>query len=635
MDRIQCPICLDNFSTDKRPMIICQNGHSMCEQCFNDVRSSSRPECSMCREALLQSPIVNRDVLSLIDAVYESMAAIPVIKAEELVLEAQPFGFGGNADVFRAQWKRQTVAVKRLRTGTNDPRQLAQLKGEIGIHVGLRHPCIIALYGYTTNGNGKEIVMEYAQRGSLNNNWRNSDQVQLINWAIDIIDGLQYLHSRKISHRDLKPENILIAQDNHAKLSDFGMARVLATIQHNTSGSGTPKYTAPELLTPKAKYGPEVDTYSLSLILYEMFSGRLAFEDMNPHQLLMAVCILKQRPEFDGKFPSKLREKIELGWSFEPKDRCKLDDFLQVLLEMKNPSISSANLKPPTIKEVSAVSVREQAGNVLVTSLPYSSVVEMQWPAVTNQTKSLIEKMINEMIKSSSFTKIFSQTILNAMLQVPKHLFVDMNLLKSYMKLADEKQCLDMIYQYGKALRACQTQNISSTEITCAQLSLIPLNSGDRVLFLGAKGGYIQTIAAQTVGFQGQVWICSQDNEGLEQVRNVLQTHVPNILQTFIKCILVEDIQDANEVKQTLKKQIGSINEYFNCIHVCGAIPQKSLEYFQQLLQIEGQILAPVNINEETQKFTILHKTRDASSGQTNLNKRILNDWGIIFGAVL
>jgi len=201
MDRIQCPICFENFSNERKPMIICSNGHSMCQGCFQDIKSSAKPECSICRDDLLSVPIVNRDVLGLIEAVYESMAAIPVIKQEELTIEPKPFGYGGSADVFRAQWKRHIVAVKRLRTGTNDPKQLSQLKGEISIHVGLRHPCIISLYGYTSNGNGKEIVMEYAERGSLNHNWTNVDKTQLIDWALDIVDGLQYLHSRKISHR--------------------------------------------------------------------------------------------------------------------------------------------------------------------------------------------------------------------------------------------------------------------------------------------------------------------------------------------------------------------------------------------------------------------------------------------------
>ena len=201
MDRIQCPICLEDFSNEKKPLIICSNGHSMCQECFHSLKSSNKPECSVCRSDLLTTPIVNRDVLGLIEAIYESMAAIPVIKAEELTLESKPFGYGGSADVFRAQWKRHTVVVKRLRTSTNDPKQLSQLKGEISIHVGLRHPCIISLYGYTINSDGKEIVMEYAERGSLNQNWKNVDRTQLINWALDIIDGLQYLHSRKISHR--------------------------------------------------------------------------------------------------------------------------------------------------------------------------------------------------------------------------------------------------------------------------------------------------------------------------------------------------------------------------------------------------------------------------------------------------
>jgi protein-L-isoaspartate O-methyltransferase len=175
---------------------------------------------------------------------------------------------------------------------------------------------------------------------------------------------------------------------------------------------------------------------------------------------------------------------------------------------------------------------------------------------------------------------------------------------------------------------------MSSTEITCAQLSLIPLNSADRVLFLGAKGGYIQTIAAQTVGFQGQVWICSEDSQGLKHVQDVLKDNVPTILQQIIKCVLVDNVQDANQVKKGLEQQFKPIEQYFNVIHICGAIPQTSLEQFQQLLQIDGQLLAPINVDDKNQKFTILHKTRDRTSGSITMDRRVLNDWGIIFGPV-
>ena len=168
--------------------------------------------------------------------------------------------------------------------------------------------------------------------------------------------------------------------------------------------------------------------------------------------------------------------------------------------------------------ETIGVSIIEQASNTQMKLLAYSPMIEMKWATQSEQNKTLIEKMIDEMRKSSSFAKIFSLTIVNAMLQVPKHLFVDMTIFKKTMKLNDNNECLNSIYKPSQALRASETQNMSSTEITCAQLSLIPLNSGDRVLFLGAKGGYIQTIAAQIVGFQGQVWICSQDAEGLKHV---------------------------------------------------------------------------------------------------------------------
>jgi protein-L-isoaspartate O-methyltransferase len=366
-----------------------------------------------------------------------------------------------------------------------------------------------------------------------------------------------------------------------------------------------------------------------------MFSSKVAFENMNPHQLITAVYVLKKRPDFTSTFPQKLREKIELGWSHEAKDRCQLDDFLQVLLEMKNPSISLPDNQTTPMGETIRVSMIEQADNTQMKLLHYSPITEMKWATQGEQTKLLIEKMIDEMRKSSSFAKIFSDTIVNAMLQVPKHLFVDMVVFKTITKLKEDNECLNTIYKYSQALRVSQTQNMSSTEITCAQLSLIPLNSGDRVLFLGAKGGYIQTIAAQTVGFQGQVWICSQDNQGLKHVEDVLKNHVPPILRQVIKCVLIPNVQDAAEVKKGLEQHFKPIEQYFNTIHVCGAISQDALEHFQQLLKVEGQLLAPINIDEKNQKFTILHKTRNQISGQVTLNKRILNDWGIIFGPVL
>ncbi|CAF4405351.1 unnamed protein product [Rotaria socialis] len=88
------------------------------------------------------------------------------------------------------------------------------------------------------------------------------------------------------------------------------MARVLATIQHNTAGNGTSKYTAPELLDANTKY---------------------AFENMKAIQLMTAIYHHKKRPDFDSTFSKKLQKKVELGWSHDAKERCKPDDILQII----------------------------------------------------------------------------------------------------------------------------------------------------------------------------------------------------------------------------------------------------------------------------------------------------------------
>lgn len=342
--------------------------------------------------------------------------------------------------------------------------------------------------------------------------------------------------------------------------------------------------------------------------------------------------IQKRRPPIDPLFPETLKEKIVLGWSHDGKDRCKLDDFHKTLLDMQHPLLSTN--QTPIISESVSVSMVEQANTTQMNLLHYSRTIEMKWPTLDLQTTARIDKMMINMRKSSSFRTIFNANILNAAIQVPKHRFFDMAEFKTMTAIQDENLCLEGIYSYDKPQRVNRNQNMSSTEITCAQLSLVPLNAGDRVLFLGAKGGYIQTIAAQIVGLQGEIWICSQDNDGIEHIENVRRTHIPTILRQIIRCVLVNDIEDINEIKEGLERHMNSINEYFNTILICGAISPTMLDNFEQLLKMEGQLLAPIDIDGNNQKFTILHKSRSNQSGQVTFSKRVLNDWNVRFQQV-
>lgn len=386
------------------------------------------------------------------------------------------------------------------------------------------------------------------------------------------------------------------------------------------------------MLEDGKSYDAGVDIYSLSFILYEMFSGLIAFENLTPHQLITSVCIQKKRPSIDSTtFPEALKQNIELGWSHNAEDRCKLKDFEDTLRQL---SPSSNNYYQKPITQTVSVSMEEQAKTTQINLLQYSQTIEMKWPSQSEDIRLRIDNMMKNMLKSSSFRNIFNVNIVNATQQVQKHLFFDMAEYKRITNIQDDSNCLEQIYNFNRPQRVNQNQNMSSTEITCAQLSLIPLNAGDRVLFLGAKGGYIQTIAAQIVGLQGEIWICSQDQDGIEHIENVRRKHIPAILRQIIKCVLVGDSHDTAKIESGLVKHIPSIENYFNAILICGTISESMLDKFEKMLKIDGQLLAPIDVDGNGQKFTILHKTRDSSTRQVTLNKRIIKDWGVRFQSV-
>lgn len=165
-------------------------------------------------------------------------------------------------------------------------------------------------------------------------------------------------------------------------------------------------------------------------------------------------------------------------------------------------------------------------------------------------------------------------------------------------------------------------------------MSFIPLNAGDRVLFIGAKGGYIQFIAAQIVGLQGEIWICSQDRDGIRHIENVRKTHIPVILRKIIKCVLVSNSHDIEKIRDGLQLHITSTDDYFNAIFICGTISKSMLKDFEQMLTVCGQLLAPIKLDDSTENFTVLHKTRNSQTGQVVTNKRVITDWGVRFQSV-
>jgi len=102
---------------------------------------------------------------------------------------------------------------------------------------------------------------------------------------------MEYIHSQGVIHRDLKPENILFDQDFCVKIADFGIACEEAYCDVLADDPGTLRWMAPEMIKEKGHkhYGRKVDVYSFGLLLWEMVTGTIPYEDMNPFQAAYAV----------------------------------------------------------------------------------------------------------------------------------------------------------------------------------------------------------------------------------------------------------------------------------------------------------------------------------------------------------
>ncbi|XP_063428968.1 MAP/microtubule affinity-regulating kinase 3-like isoform X6 [Mytilus trossulus] len=193
------------------------------------------------------------------------------------------------------------VAIKIIDKTQLNPSSLQKLFREVRIMKMLDHPNIVKLFEVIQTEKTLYLVMEYASGGEVFDylvaHGRMKEKEARAKFR-QIVSAVQYCHQKHIVHRDLKAENLLLDGDMNIKIADFGFSNEFVPGNKLDTFCGSPPYAAPELFQGKKYDGPEVDVWSLGVILYTLVSGSLPFDGQNLKELRERVLRGKYRIPF-------------------------------------------------------------------------------------------------------------------------------------------------------------------------------------------------------------------------------------------------------------------------------------------------------------------------------------------------
>jgi serine/threonine protein kinase len=245
-------------------------------------------------------------------------------------------GAGGMGEVYRARDTRlgRDVALKILVADSSaDAGRVSRFEQEARAAAALNHPNILGVHDLGTENGVFYLASELVsgeplsaiiQRGPV-------PLRKLLDIAVQITDGMAAAHAAGVVHRDLKPANVMIAADGRAKILDFGLAKQLSrpfaasgeapTVHQTEPGTilGTVSYMSPEQACGKVT-DHRSDQFSFGLVLYEMASGKRAFDKPESVQILSAI-VTEEPPLLDQRIPAPLRWSIDRCLAKDPADR--------------------------------------------------------------------------------------------------------------------------------------------------------------------------------------------------------------------------------------------------------------------------------------------------------------------------
>ena len=273
----------------------------------------------------------------------------------------EKLGSGGMADVFRARdlMLDRSVAIKVLRKDYSGNAEFQNhFRLEARAAANLSHPNIVTVHDFGFSDNLLFIVMEYIPGKDLKQLIREQGRFSVetgIPLIIQACAGLGYAHRAGLVHCDVKPHNMLVSKDGRLKVTDFGIARALATVTPGERTDvvwGSPLYFSPEQARGEAP-SPASDVYSLGVVMYELLCGTPPFTASTSDELARLHISARPIPirEYIPDIPTALEEIIMKVLSKEPAARYRTADQLgRVLLKFGTlPDAPTPKPVPPPV----------------------------------------------------------------------------------------------------------------------------------------------------------------------------------------------------------------------------------------------------------------------------------------------
>ena len=277
---------------------------------------------------IIDYDIYNENFLPLSLSVSENLEDVPKITDFNLISN---IGSGGMANVKLYEHKKTKAqyAIKLIDKIKIENKAHKELFArEVEMMYKINHPNIVKLYNHFEDENNCYLIMEYIKNGNLFT-FRNNQPSKILNHnqcaniLVDLISALYYLHNMtpNIIHRDIKLENLLMCNDNHIKLTDFGVSNYYENIARKTK-VGTENYYSPEMFKNEG-YDKRVDIWAIGVLLFELLCGYPPFKSDNLKQNIQNIKI--NWPINMNYLGKDLISKI---LKYNPDDRLTLNEII-------------------------------------------------------------------------------------------------------------------------------------------------------------------------------------------------------------------------------------------------------------------------------------------------------------------